>query len=35
MNTTMRERIAGVLTLLSSKMKASAIWVCSTGVWLM
>ena len=28
-------RIAGVSTLLSSKMKASAMWVCSIGVWLM
>ena len=31
---TMRARIAGVSTLLSSKTKASAMWVCSIAVWL-
>ena len=31
---TMRSRIAGTVTLLSSKRKASAMWHCSTGVWL-
>ena len=29
-----RSRIAGTVSLLSSKRKASAMWHCSTGVWL-
>ena len=31
---TVRSRIAGTVTLLSSKRNAAAMWVCSTVVWL-
>ena len=31
---TMRSRIAGTVTLESSKRKAAAMWACSTGLWL-
>jgi hypothetical protein len=31
----MRSRIAGVSTLLSSKVSAAAMWPCSVSVWLM
>ena len=30
----MRSRMAGTLSLLSSKRKAAMMWACSTGVWL-
>jgi hypothetical protein len=32
---TMRSRMTGVSTLLSSKVSAAAMWRCSAGVWLM
>ncbi len=31
---TIRSRMAGTVTLLSSKRKAAAMWACSTGLWL-
>ena len=31
---TMRSRMAGTVTLLSSKRNAAAMWACSMGVWL-
>jgi hypothetical protein len=30
----MRSRMAGTVSLLSSKRKAPTMWACSTAVWL-